>query len=119
MKTLLRVSISLAASPATRTLNPSLYASSRARYAGHPIRGYRDLDEPRLPASAGVDLRLDDTHRRLQVLECLRGLVRFEHDLRRRHGHARVGENLAGLVFVDFHRAERYSPQPAVATCNS
>ena len=66
-----------------------------------------DLDAAALAAAAGVDLRLDDDDRALGLLgEALRGglrLVDREGGVPLGDGDAVAGEELLGLILVDFH----------------
>src|SRR5690606_29010208 len=62
-----------------------------------------ELDEACFTASAGIDLRLDDTEAGVELAERRRRFIGRAHDLRRWNRHARIAENLPRLVFVDFH----------------
>ena len=67
----------------------------------------RVLLERPLAAAAGMNLRLHDGDRSLQLREGLGRLIGRSGDDALRDRDAGVGEQLLGLIFVDFHWTER------------
>jgi hypothetical protein len=61
--------------------------------------------EAALAAAAGVDLRLDDPERSLELACGGLGLVGLEHDAAAGDGGAVLAQELLGLVLVDVHAA--------------
>jgi hypothetical protein len=64
-----------------------------------------ELDAAALAAAAGMDLRLDDPDRAAQFARRTLGLGGGVGHLALQHGHAVLGQELLGLVFVDVHRS--------------
>ena len=86
-----------------RMLAATVSASSRLRTSCTP-RCARDFGDRSLAAAAGVDLRLDHGRSARPGDERVAGGLGAVGDNAAGHRHARIAENLLGLVFVDLHR---------------
>jgi hypothetical protein len=74
------------------------------RFAGLG-RALYELDEASLAAAAGVDLGFDDAHGGIEFFEGFGGFFGRADHFGGRDGDSIVGEDLPGLIFVDFHGA--------------
>ena len=71
---------------------------------------FYELDEARLTAPTGIDLRFHNAERLIELFVCGRRLLRGMNHLGRRDGNVVLAQKLPRLVLVNFHRDESVTP---------
>ena len=89
------------------------FAQERRREGLHLVDIVSELYPARLAPASGVDLGLDDDHRRRQILGDPRGFLGAECRVAVRHLDAELLQDLLALVLVDVHRLASLSECPA------
>ena len=77
----------------------------------HLLLRFHHLDAAGLAATARMDLRLDDEHRRAEIVRGLDCLFDRKSGDPARHRHAEFSQHRLGLVFVDVHASPRRAPR--------